>query len=401
MSPAIRVTLVAGPGSLIAALHDLQVSTVNPADLPTGPTRAAHYLAAPAPDIVLFGPGVPPEAALAIAGELDSSSPEIEVVLVAQPSQQLLADALRNGVRDVVAPDAGNELIGSTVNRVAAAVGLRRTRLAGPSGDSPSEDGDIITVMAAKGGVGKTTVATNLAVELAREAPNEVVLVDLDLVAGDVDVVLGLKPTASVATVATPGAILDPTVIKLSLSSHRSGLLVLAAPDDLVEADTVDCELVLEMFDLLRRSFRHIVVDTAPGAGAPLAAAVEAADDLLAIASPEVAGLRSLRRNLEGLSMLGLDRARRHLVVNRSENRAGLDNQTIENTVELRVSHTVPDSKEIAAAANQGVPFVDAYPRNDAVRAFKELAADFGARQVSNAQPSGRATTTLVKGRAA
>ncbi|MDH3680497.1 MAG: P-loop NTPase [Acidimicrobiia bacterium] len=392
---------MAGPGSLIAALHDLQVSTVNPADLPTGPTRAAHYLAAPAPDIVLFGPGVPPEAALAIAGELDSSSPEIEVVLVAQPSQQLLADALRNGVRDVVAPDAGNELIGSTVNRVAAAVGLRRTRLAGPSGDSPSEDGDIITVMAAKGGVGKTTVATNLAVELAREAPNEVVLVDLDLVAGDVDVVLGLKPTASVATVATPGAILDPTVIKLSLSSHRSGLLVLAAPDDLVEADTVDCELVLEMFDLLRRSFRHIVVDTAPGAGAPLAAAVEAADDLLAIASPEVAGLRSLRRNLEGLSMLGLDRARRHLVVNRSENRAGLDNQTIENTVELRVSHTVPDSKEIAAAANQGVPFVDAYPRNDAVRAFKELAADFGARQVSNAQPSGRATTTLVKGRAA
>jgi pilus assembly protein CpaE len=230
-------------------------------------------------------------------------------------------------------------------------------------------------------------VAVNLAVELARRAPNEVVLVDLDLMAGEVDILLGLDPKATVASVASPGAMLDPTALKLSLTAHSSGLLVLPAPDNLIDADSVDCELVLKMMEMLSSSFRYVVVDTAPGAGEALAAAVELADDLLVVATPDAGGLRSLKRNLDGLDALGLTRARRHLVLNRADMRTGMSNEAIEARMELAISYAIPQSREIPVAANQGLSFIEAYPKAPAIRAFKELAARLTSPAARQRQP--------------
>lgn len=388
-----RVTLVAAPGSLIAALRDLKTTTINPDDLPTEAARIAASLATTGADVVVFGPDVEVDLALASADELGREYPEIEIVLVQPPSQELLTDAMRAGVREVLAPDAAPDVIGDSVKRIAEAAGLRRQRLAGEGGPvtaTPEVQGRLITMMAAKGGVGKTTVAVNLAILLARTAPQEVVLVDLDLNAGDVDLLLDVAPKATIASVATPGVAVDPTVIKLSLTRHPSGLLVLPCPEGLVEADGVDAELLVDTLTMLRRTFKFVVVDTAPGAGAPLAAAAEVADDMLLIATPDIGGLRSLRRNLDGLDQLGLGTARRQLVLNRSDFRTGIGNQTIENTVDLAVSHAIPDEREIAAAANQGVPFVHAFPKSEAVRSFVELAASVGSAPGAKAGESGR-----------
>jgi pilus assembly protein CpaE len=369
-----RVTLVTAPGSMISALKDLPITTINPADLPDGPPKIAQYLASVGSEVVVFGTGLSLDVVLATARDLERSFPEIDVVLVHQPTPSLLADAMRAGIRQVLTPDTGIPVMVETVTRLAAAAALRRTRLAG-HGLEPAEDGRLITVMAAKGGVGRTTVAVNLAVELARGSSNNVVLVDLDLVAGEVDLLLGIEARSSVATVALPGLPLDPTVLKLSLIAHPSGLLVLPCPDNLIDADAVEPDRLVEVLQLLRASFPIVVVDTAPGAGAALAAAAEVADDLLAIATPDMGGLRSLKRNLDGLDTLGLTRARRHLILNRCDLRTGLSTQAIESTVELSISHAIPESKEIPVAANQSLALVEAYPKADAVRVFKDMAA--------------------------
>ncbi len=382
--------MVAAPGSIIAAVQDLQVTTVNPTDLPTEPDQAAHQLAKKGGDVVLFGPDVAATLALAITAELATAYPELVVVLIQTPSQELLSDALMCGVRDVIAPDAGNEEIGTRVANIATAVALRRSRLVGGS-SKPAVSGGIISVMAAKGGVGKTTVAVNLAVQMARRAPNNVVLVDLDLMSGEVDLVLGLEmgaTTATVATVATPGASLDTMSLKLSLSAHPSGLLVLPAPTDLIDADGVDPDLVVTMLGLLRESFDHVIIDTAPGAGAALAAAVEVADDLLAIASPDVGGLRSLRRNLNGLDDLGLTKARRHLILNRAGLNTGTTAEEVENATNLPIGLSIPNTAEIAIAANQRLALVEAYPKLDAARAFHELAKRFAGEPAGDEQPA-------------
>lgn len=379
-----RVTLVTTPGSMISALKDLPVTTINPADLPDGPTRMAQYLAGVGGDVVVFGPGLSLDVVLATARDMEQSFPEVDMVLVHQPTPSLLGDAMAAGIRQVIAPETATPVIAETVAHLAAAAALRRARLAGPAAAggpagpevaAPNRQGQLITVMAAKGGVGRTTVAVNLALELSRGAPNEVVLVDLDLVAGEVDQLLGLEHRSTVATVAVPGVPLDLTVLKLSLCPHPTGLLVLPAPDNLVDADAVDPDRLVEILTMLKGAFRTVVVDTAPGAGAPLAVAAEVADELIAIATPDLGGLRSLRRNLDGLDQLGFTQAHRRLVLNRADLRTGLSTQAIESTVELPVSHAIPECREIPVAANQSLPLVEAYPKADAVRVLRELAA--------------------------
>jgi pilus assembly protein CpaE len=372
---------------MISVLKDLPVTTVNPADLPDDPVKIAHYLAATSCDVLVLGPGPSLDVVLATAQHLEQSFPEIDVVLIHQPTPSLLGDAMRVGIRQVLTPDASNTpMIAEAVTRLARAAALRRSRLSGPERPPVDEGGRLITVMAAKGGVGRTTIAVNLAVELARGSANEVVLVDLDLVAGEVDLLLGLEPRSNLATVAVPGVPLDSTVVKLSLTAHPSGLLVLAGPDNLVEADAVDPDRLLEVLRLLKAAFPVVVVDTAPGAGAAMAAAAELADDLLAVATPDLGGLRSLRRNLDGLDLLELTQARRHLVLNHSDLRSGLSTQAVESAVELTVSHAIPDCREIPVAANQNLPLVDAYPKTEAARVFREMAGSFRPR---SQQPSG------------
>lgn len=398
-----RVTLVTTPGSMISALKDLPVTTINPADLPEGPTRMAQYLAGIGGDLVVFGPGLSLDVIMATARDMEQSFPEIDVVLVHQPTPSLLGDAMAAGIRQVIAPETATPVIAETVAHLAAAAALRRARLAGPAAAggptgaegtgaaAPTRQGQLIAVMAAKGGVGRTTVAVNLALELSRGAPNEVVLVDLDLVAGEVDQLLGLEHRSTVATVAVPGVPLDLTVLKLSLCPHPTGLLVLPAPDNLVDADAVDPDRLVEILTMLKGAFRTVVVDTAPGAGAPLAVAAEVADELIAIATPDLGGLRSLRRNLDGLDQLGFTQAHRRLVLNRADLRTGLSTQAIESTVELPVSHAIPECREIPVAANQSLPLVEAYPKADAVRVLRELAAALRPAAAPAAPSSGSA----------
>lgn len=366
--------MIAAPGSIIAALHGLTVTTLNPTDLPKDPARAAQSIATTGCDVAVLGPDVGIDHALNTAEEMATTFPEVEVILLAPPSEPLLGRAMQIGVRQVLAPDDDAGTLNQAVSRVASAAALRRTRLGGTvSKEAQTDEGRVITTMAAKGGVGKSTIAVNVAVELARSAPNEVVLVDLNLMAGDIDMLLGIEASATLASIACEGAVVDAAVVKLSLSTHSSGLLVLPAPATLVEADNIDPDLIVEVLTVLKNSFRFVVVDTAPGAGAALAAAAEVSDDLLAIATPDIGGLRCLRRNLDGLETLGLDRARLHLVLNRAEPRTGVTNQAIENAIELPISQSIPDCREIAVAANQGLAYVLTNPRSETARAFKTL----------------------------
>ena len=351
------------------------MTVVNPADLSFESFSAAQLLANTSCDVVVLSQELPLDRALAVADDLTKSFPEIEVVLLARPTETVLIQAMKVGIRQVVDPKGEDQILRETVCRINDAAALRRTRLGAAADEPVKHRGRVITVMAAKGGVGKSTIAVNLATYLARSAPNEVVVVDLNLAAGEVDLLLGVEPKATIASVAGLGAVVDTTVVKLSLTPHSSGLLILAAPESLIEADTVDSSLILETLMVLRASFQHIIVDTAPGAGAELAAAVEAADDLLAIATPDLGGLRSLRRNLDGLDTLGLTTARRHLVLNRADHRTGLASQAIENAAEMPIAQSIPDAREIPTAANQGLPFMRTQPKSEAARAIRSLAA--------------------------
>jgi len=153
----------------------------------------------------------------------------------------LLQSALRAGVRDVIAIDAGESQIRQAIERVGDAMSALVNRAAAAA--EPKTLGTVITAFSTKGGVGKSVVATNLAVVLATHAPGRVVLVDSDLQFGDVAVLLGIPPLSTTTDAAAAIETADEQLMDGLLATHEaSGLRVLCAPVEPSAGDKITPE---------------------------------------------------------------------------------------------------------------------------------------------------------------
>ncbi|HZD37193.1 MAG TPA: P-loop NTPase, partial [Actinomycetes bacterium] len=211
----------------------------------TGADEAMGAIAAEGREVVaaLVGSGLADEDALDLASRLQQGAPEIAVVLLRErQSGQMLRSALRAGVRDVLAASSDAESVRASVARAIDLATSLRGRLAAGSATARPEapggrPGEVITVFSAKGGCGKTFLATNLAVALAAGG-SEVALVDLDLHFGDVAIVLQLFPTRTIQDAARDHG-LDAGTLRSYLTPHHAGIWALAAPTEPPVADTV------------------------------------------------------------------------------------------------------------------------------------------------------------------
>ena len=194
------------------------------------PVAAVEEIAATDPEVVALGPDLPLQVTFDMARELERLRPEITVLIVAPPSAEVWENALRAGARDVIAPDAVAEQLLETFDRALQTGTRLRANLAGTETPAASQS-RLITVLSPKGGSGKTVVASNLAVGLAKRHPGQVVLVDLDILFGDAANALMLVPDQTLADVARSLHTLDATTLKMFLTPHASDLYVMCAPE--------------------------------------------------------------------------------------------------------------------------------------------------------------------------
>jgi len=180
-------------------------------------------------------------------------------------------------------------------------------------------NGRVTVVAGAKGGVGTTTVATHLAVDLRRRVPGiRVCLVDLDLQSGDVAAIVEARQRVSIADVARVSQDLDSGTIMDALVEHSSGVSLLLAPLKVHESELVTASAVRAMLTLLRQQFHVILVDGGSHPTPAQAAAVELADEVVAVTTPDVLALRSFRRVVLAWEHLGVREERSlNLLVNR------------------------------------------------------------------------------------
>ncbi|MGH9182103.1 MAG: AAA family ATPase, partial [Acidimicrobiales bacterium] len=186
------------------------------------PTKVAAEVTDDGADIVCIGPGLTPAVALQLANAFDLECPNVCVLVMAEPTPDLVHEALRVGVRDVVSPTGDPVELARALDR-ARETAERRLR-AHEDAAHPPRSSRVITVVSPKGGTGKTTVATNLAVGLAKGRPGQVAIVDLDVQFGDVATALQLTPRSSLANVAACPDALTATMVKVFLTAHPSGL---------------------------------------------------------------------------------------------------------------------------------------------------------------------------------
>ena len=218
--------------------------------------------------------------------------------------------------------------------------------------------GRVITVVSAKGGVGKTTVATNLAVGLARTGRNSTVLVDLDIQFGDVASALNLDPEYCLPDAVRGQASRDPMVLKTFLSLHETGLYVICGPRTPAEADAVTAHDVGHLLHMLVSEFQYVVVDTAPGLSEHVLAAMDHTTELVLVTGMDVPGVRGLRKELDALTQLGMLTDSRHVVLNFAAERGGLSVGDVEATIGAGVDLLLPRSKAALESVNQGIPLL-------------------------------------------
>jgi pilus assembly protein CpaE len=378
-----RVVLAGAGEDLILRVKqatDGDVSVLPPGRLPGDPARLFEQLVdGELPDVLLVGPHAPAPEVLTLAARLDVQSPGIAVVLMANPSPEMWQAAMRAGIRDLLAPDADVAEIHAAVERAGNAAASRR-RVLRPVSETERYAGRVITIASPKGGVGKTTISTNLAIGLTAAAPQSTVLVDLDVQFGDVASALGLVPEYTLPDAVHGPASEDTMVLKTFLTQHPSGLYAVCGSESPAAGDTVTGEDVTRLLASLAREFRYVVVDTAPGLSEQTLAALDRASDVVMLTSMDVPGVRGLRKELDVLRELAMIPAGRHVVMNFADPKGGLSVRDVETTIGTGVDIVLPRSSAVPATTNQGVPILASGSKRDPmVKELRRLVSRFAA----------------------
>jgi pilus assembly protein CpaE len=323
------------------------------------------------PELIVFGPVMPTQLSLSLATALRDLA---DVLALVSDDPEILPAAKAAGITEFLDYDPELEhldaLFRAARERVARVRGIADVRRPG-QGRSP---GRIVVVASPKGGVGKTTVAVNIAVALAEAEPSQVALVDLDLQFGDVATQVGIAPRHSTVDAMSKAAARDEFVLGTFLHEHSDGFFVLPAPTSPAAADTVDPKRVGHLLRQLAARFRHVVVDTTPGLGDVALAAIEQASALVLVAGPDLTSVRAVRASVELLRELQLLPASSPLVLNGVERHVGVTPADAETIIGAPIDVVVPRSRAVLRGGNAGIPVLLGAPRDPAARALRELA---------------------------
>jgi pilus assembly protein CpaE len=324
--------------------------------------------------MLLLGPSLSSTESMEQIRTLHNQDPALVIMVVAETvTADLLRSAMRVGVSDVIETPLDEPKIEAAIEQFGHDVLKRKSavRMVTPV---RSERGAIITVTSAKGGSGKTVVATNVALLLNRLPDKKVVLVDADLQFGDVCLLLQLEPRFTMVNAAHELHQLDSEMLDSLLTEHPTGLKVLAAPLEPAFADDITTAGLMQMLDILQETYDYVVVDTASMLDELILSLIEKADQVLMVVDMDLPSVKNAKLALETLRLLKFSTANVQLVMNRSNSRARLDNKEIEGALKMEISAAVPSDAAVPNSVNEGRPIVESDPKGKVAKGFESVA---------------------------
>ena len=337
--------------------------------------------------LVVIDARADPSAALTLTSACTGLG--LVVILASDEPEAIGFAALKAGAVDAVSVWAAiPELRGSLLRgeRVLSDRSASVPDMLPPSGQ-PAPQGRVITVASPKGGVGKTSVATNLAVGLARKFPQSTVLVDLDVQFGDVATALGLTPQYTLVDATRGHTPADVLAVKTMVAQHLSGLFVIAGSDTPGASEAVGTREIGLLLNTLASAFPFVVVDTSPGLSEQTLQALDHSTDLVLVTSLDVPGVRGLRKEIDTLRQVGLMLPSHFVVLNFTDSHRGITVKDVEANIGERVDVALPVAKEMPLSMNQGIPLLQGRGREQVAKQLQQL-VDLVVAASSPAQPS-------------
>ncbi|HET9613892.1 MAG TPA: response regulator [Candidatus Limnocylindrales bacterium] len=324
------------------------------------------------PDVVLMDINMPDMDGIATTERLSSQVPTASVVMMSvQGEADYLRRSMLAGAREfLVKPFSSDELTAS-IRQVYTREREKLSRMAAvpmtgvPTGASSNgtedagHDGQVIAIFSPKGGVGRTTVAVNLAVAAATDLGRSVVVMDASFQFGDVGVLLNLNPkNKSIADLVPELEAGEPESLDTFVITHSAGIRVLLAPPSPEMAELITPSGVRRVLEALRRTNDLVIVDCTSTFNDTTLAILDAADLVLTMLSLEITSIKNMRLFLEVAEQLGYDQDKIQLVLNRADSSLGIRVSDVESSIGRKVNHTiVSDGRSVVYALNRGVPF--------------------------------------------
>jgi len=296
------------------------------------------------------------------------------IVAVPGPQNGQLAEALKAGADEIVILPAGAAAVATAIHKAMARVSAAAAIRPSDAARSP-----LVAVLGPKGGTGKTTIATNLAADLAIRG-RETLLVDLDLQFGDVGVVLGVDPEHTIYDLATAGGTMDAERLRGFTGRSRDGVNVLLAPVRPDQADAVTAEHITAILDLARTTYDVVIVDTPPAFTAGVIAAVDQADLIVMLGSFDLPGLKNMKLGMETLQMMDVPSARILPVLNRANTKVGLLVADVTKVLGRAPEVAVPSDRGVPQSVNASRPIICMQPKSSPARSFRAIGDRVAAR---------------------
>jgi pilus assembly protein CpaE len=296
------------------------------------------------------------------------------VVLCAGSPNGLVRHAFEAGAEDLVVlpSDLGAE-IAPVAEELGFALEKAVARRNGAAAAGASALASLICVLGPKGGIGKTLTSANLAVALAGLG-KRVVVVDLDLQFGDVGLSLGLTPEKTIYDLVKSGGSLDAEKLDAYLTRHGSGARILMAPVRPDQAGAVTVEFLQGVYPLLRATNDFVVVDTPPGFMPEVITSIDASTHVCLVGMLDSLSLKNTKLGLETLELMGYERDRIRMVLNRADTNVGVTHDDVTAIVGRPADVLVPSHRDVVRSVNEGAPMVLSRPRSDVAKAYRALA---------------------------
>lgn len=338
------------------------------------------------PDVAVIDTGLPGLDGVQTTEMLAQHLPNTGVIMTSMEGEnEAYRRAMLAGAREFLQkPFTGDELV-AAVRRVhafqlkkseAASAATVADVQAGRAAVVPIRLGQVFTVMAGKGGVGKSVVATNLAIALGGQSGARVALCDLSLQFGDVAALLNLPIDKSIADLAANDAVADTEAIKDVLADGPEGIKVLVAPVSPELADYVTTQHLRALLDELRQNFDFVIIDGPSYLNEITLEALESADAVVVVTDLSVTAVKNTRLLLAVMDVLKIDERRIHLVDNHHRGEVGgLDKAAAESHLKQEIVLHIPyDAPAMETSISRGIPLLMGSPSSPAADAIRSLA---------------------------
>jgi pilus assembly protein CpaE len=338
----------------------------------TSINEVEHYLGRGLPTVVLIEEGISFDA-YGLGKVLVTDYPYVVCILVTQLEGGDFRRAMMSGFVNVLSGETSQEMVFESLNNANELVEAKQEKIMSDvNSDKEYDDALVITVQSTKGGIGKTTVATNLAVLFA-EREKRTIVVDLDLQFGDVPIVLDKTYKVSIYDWVMESFQKHSRHIDQYLIQYNRYLDILPAPLHPEQADDIKSEHINVLTEVLNQKYDVIIFDTPPNIVDTMLAACEKSKEILVLTTPDIVSIKNVKIGMMALKKLGWG-SKMKLVVNRATEGKELARDMINSIFDYEPIAEIPsDYENVLTAINTGVPYVTKYPKGKVTKTLNEI----------------------------